>query len=205
MTTRPPALQSFQPRLVTMTAGHSTFSHRWLSIHLKHVCSMLLPPVPPPPPPPMLHYQTYTCMHMHSVIPTLENMHACKMLMHLATEILHVLQVGSQFACVSHKQGQQAFAWNRLLRDCKDDEERELKQAEMDASIKALHYQTGQEVCNVTHIRSSIPYAHQDCSVRSCCLLKYVCLRMLTTSSLVPSETHCYTQQSRFARDGLSS
>ena len=54
--------------------------------------------------------------------------------------------MGSRFACASNNRGHCAFAWNQLLRDCKDDRERQLKQAEMDASIKALHYQTGKEV-----------------------------------------------------------
>ena len=54
--------------------------------------------------------------------------------------------MGSRFACSSNNRGHCAFAWSQLLRDCKDDQERQLKQAEMDASIKALHYQTGKEV-----------------------------------------------------------
>ena len=54
--------------------------------------------------------------------------------------------MGSRFACGSSNKGHSAFAWNQLLRDCKDDQERQLKQAEMDAAVKALHYQTGKEV-----------------------------------------------------------
>ncbi|KAL3146940.1 hypothetical protein ABBQ38_014910 [Trebouxia sp. C0009 RCD-2024] len=54
--------------------------------------------------------------------------------------------VGSRFACSSNNRGHCAFSWNRVLSDCKDDQQRRLRQAERDAAIKALHYHTGQEV-----------------------------------------------------------
>lgn len=142
-------------------------------------------------------------MHAHPINPVLENMHACQMLMHMAAELLHVLQVGSRFACASHKQGQRAFAWNRLLRDCRDDEERQLKQAEMDASIKALHYRTGHEVCTDMNISSSIPYAHQNwyyivivaydyiVIVTEVGMLKYAYRIMLSPSAACIDESPC--------------
>jgi len=58
----------------------------------------------------------------------------------------HALQIGKIFACASNTRGHARYAWNRLLKDCKSDSERADRQAELDASQKALHHHTGLEV-----------------------------------------------------------
>ncbi|KAL0043430.1 hypothetical protein WJX79_004501 [Trebouxia sp. C0005] len=55
-------------------------------------------------------------------------------------------RVGKIFACASNTRGHARYAWNRLLKDCKSDSERADRQAELDASQKVLHHQTGLEV-----------------------------------------------------------
>jgi len=59
---------------------------------------------------------------------------------------MKALQIGKIFACASNTRGHARYAWNRLLKDCKSDSERADRQAELDASQKALHHHTGLEV-----------------------------------------------------------
>ena len=54
------------------------------------------------------------------------------------------MQVGAMFACgMTHHT---RFAWNKLIRDSKDDQERSEIQEAMDASKKALYHHTGKRV-----------------------------------------------------------
>lgn len=62
---------------------------------------------------------------------------------------MKALQIGKIFACASNTRGHARYAWNRLLKDCKSDSERADRQAELDASQKALHHHTGLEVSSL--------------------------------------------------------
>lgn len=55
-------------------------------------------------------------------------------------------QIGQIFSCAANNRGHARYAWNQLLKECEDEEEREERQAVLEASQKALHYQTGVEV-----------------------------------------------------------